>query len=574
MTDVLQFPPPNEDDTRPTEAFEPLDEPPLQEGDTRPNSVPASDFAEPPPAEDDTRPNDVISVLDEPPINADDTQPTPLAPMAPVPVSQTPTPPRPMPAVQLPTAVPRRRARWRLLVLVALIIGIAIVLAAALVLLSRPPTAASNQQVTVYADGQTYELATNVLTVREVLTALGLVAGASDLLSHPLDQQILDGMEIYLERARVVTLIIDGALRQVQTTRRDPLAILTDFEITLAADDRVWIDGSETQIADLPLWPVPVTQITIRRAVTLVIVDGDLRREVRTTADTIGDALFDAGVTLFLADLVSPELNTAPADGMVVTVDRSRPVTISVDGATIETRVNGGTVADALVEAGVTLIGQDYTVPSESAEIRPGMTVRVIRVTEEVLAEYAAIPFETVFQADSSLELDQQRVAQIGQDGVSQRNIRVRYENGVEVSREQETEFVAQDPVNRVIAYGTAVVIRSLDTPEGPVQYWRTIRVYATSYHPAALGGDNITATGATLTKGIIGADPDVLPYHTQLYVPGYGIGQIEDTGGPRRSARWIDLGYDDENWVGWSRYVDVYLLTPVPADIIYILPP
>jgi len=104
------------------------------------------------------------------------------------------------------------------------------------------------------------------------------------------------------------------------------------------------------------------------------------------------------------------------------------------------------------------------------------------------------------------------------------------------------------------------------------------MRLYATSYHPAALGGDNVTATGRILTKGIVGIDPTLIPYGSQMYVPGYGLALAADTGkaadtGIRRRKLWIDLGYDDENWVSWSRYVDVYMLTPVPAEIEYILP-
>lgn len=601
---MTEFPvPPSADDDTPTPPpVVPDDvstEPALAEDDTRPNEV-LNTLDEPPVAEEDTRPNEVSAdaafTIDEPPLTQDDTQPTPLAPMPPIPALPIPTPPRPQPPVSgadlllpaapnpygeyapngadlLTVAPQRNRRRWLvwMLIIGVVLIGAALI---ALLLLTSNTQARETVRVTVYADGQPYELATNVSTVREVLDAIGVTVNPNDALSHPPDALVVDGMEIYVDRARVVTLIVDGALRQVMTTRRDPLAILTDANITLHDDDRVWIDGTETEISALAVWPVPVTQITIRYAVTLVIVDGDTQREVRTTADTIGDALFEAGVTLFLADTVTPDLNTPPSEGMVVTVDRSRPVTITVDGESIETRVAGGTVADALAAAGVTLIGLDYTVPSESAAIVPGMSIRVIRVTEEVVVEQEPIPFQTVFQADASLELDQQQVVQTGQDGVLQRNIRVRYENGVEISRTEDAQFVAREPVNRVIAYGTAVVIRTLDTPEGPLQYWRVIRVHATSYHPAALGGDNITATGATLTKGIVGADPDLLPYHTRIYVPGYGIGQIEDTGGPRRSSRWIDLGYDDSNWVSWSREVDVYLLTPLPEDIIYILPP
>ncbi|MBZ0275116.1 MAG: G5 domain-containing protein, partial [Anaerolineae bacterium] len=154
-----------------------------------------------------------------------------------------------------------------------------------------------------------------------------------------------------------------------------------------------------------------------------------------------------------------------------------------------------------------------------------------------------------------------------------QTNTRIRLENGVEISRTAESAAVLVEPVNEVIAYGTNVVIQTVNTPDGPREYWRVLRLYATSYHPAALGGDDVTATGRRLTKGIVAIDPRVIPYGTEVYVEGYGVGLAADTGGPRRSARWIDLGYDDENWVSWSRPVDVYILTPIPANINYMPP-
>lgn len=55
------------------------------------------------------------------------------------------------------------------------------------------------------------------------------------------------------------------------------------------------------------------------------------------------------------------------------------------------------------------------------------------------------------------------------------------------------------------------------------------------------------------------------------MYVPGYGVGIACDTGGAIVGKR-IDLGYDDDNLKLWARWVDVYLLTPVPSQIRYRL--
>ena len=44
------------------------------------------------------------------------------------------------------------------------------------------------------------------------------------------------------------------------------------------------------------------------------------------------------------------------------------------------------------------------------------------------------------------------------------------------------------------------------------------------------------------------------------------------DTGGGVK-GRWIDLGYDEDELVAWSSYVDVYYLTPIPEEINYLIP-
>ncbi|MCL6512494.1 MAG: hypothetical protein K6U78_17620, partial [Anaerolineae bacterium] len=56
-----------------------------------------------------------------------------------------------------------------------------------------------------------------------------------------------------------------------------------------------------------------------------------------------------------------------------------------------------------------------------------------------------------------------------------------------------------------------------------------------------------------------------------RLDLGGIGKGYAADTGGWIKNYR-IDLGYDDDNLKLWYRWVDVYLLTPVPNQIRYRL--
>jgi resuscitation-promoting factor RpfB len=325
--------------------------------------------------------------------------------------------------------------------------------------------------------------------------------------------------------------------------------------------------------ADFALWGTPIQQITIRPSMTVTIVDGTTETPLSTSVDTVGEALYEAGITLYAADTVTPSIGETLTAGTRITITRAQPVTILVDGQQMETLYSGQTVGDVLAQAGISLTGLDYSLPSETSRVEPGSIIQVMRVTEDIITEDEKLPYETLYQADGARELDTQGVIQAGQEGVRRHTVRVRYENGTEISREYLGSEDVTPVQDHIIAYGTQIVLRTIDTPEGPREYWRMLKVYATSYKPAALGGDNRTAIGMTLAKGIIGADPKLIPWRTNMYVPEYGVGIMADTGGPRRSRYWIDLGYSDDDYVSWHRTVDIYLLTPVPETIPYLLP-
>jgi uncharacterized protein YabE (DUF348 family) len=372
---------------------------------------------------------------------------------------------------------------------------------------------------------------------------------------------------------RDVQLILNGTPQTIQTRADNPQTILAGQGLAPDASDRIWLDGTRAQPERLARWPVPVNEIVLEQRTQFTVVDGDREITLESRAATVGDALYQADIVVYASDTLTPGSDTPLSEGLRVIIDRARPVQIYVDGTQLETRVRGGTVGMALAEAGIVLNGLDYSVPAEDDPVQPGMSLHVVRVTEETVTYDEMLDYDVVYQADAQMELDARQTVQAGQRGIRRYSELVRYENGVEIAREPLGSELVQAPQNRVIAYGTKIVMRPVDTPEGSRQYWRKLRVYATSYHPAALGGDNVTAIGETLRKGIVAADPGIIPYRTDVFVPGYGSGYMADTGGPRSSPYWIDLGYSDDDYQGWHQYVDVYLLAPVPDNVNYLLP-
>ncbi len=499
--------------------------------------------------------------IPESPLNLDDTQPNPIL------VEQAPNLIDPLPPKASFPA-------WALLILIV-ISSVSLIATIALVASRAKPseTIIASKAIILRVDGVQQPLETTLTTVADVLAQESISIGTQDIVIPTSETILQDGMLITVARARSVTLIINGESSILSTPFDKPNEILQQAQITVSDTDRIFVDGTRASIADLANWTVPANEISVQRTYDLTILDEDLEIIFTTTAATIAEALFAADIDIFLTDTVTPDLSTAITSDLTITIVRARPISINVDGTTLETRVQGTTVADALSESGIALIGLDYTIPAMDTVLTPDTAINILRVTEALESTALTIPFETVYQADAALEIDQQQVIQSGQNGTEQFNERVRFENGIEVAREPIGTELLTSPQNQIIAYGTNIVLRTVDTPQGVREYWRVIRAYATSYHPEALGGDSTTAIGMELQKGIIAANPNIIPYRTNVFVPNYGIGMMADTGGARSSPYWIDLGYSDDDWISWSRYVDVYLLTPVPATVDYLLP-
>jgi 3D (Asp-Asp-Asp) domain-containing protein len=266
--------------------------------------------------------------------------------------------------------------------------------------------------------------------------------------------------------------------------------------------------------------------------------------------------------------------------GQEIIIQGAKQYTIQVDGLAIETTSVYTTTLDILEEAGIGLSGQDYVVPDNDSPLSPGDTIEVIRVTEGYETQEIPLPYSSILVGTDELEIDQRAVLNQGTAGIQIQQTRIRYENGQEVSRSPAGEWVSRQPVDEVVGYGTNVVVRMLDTPSGPIEYWRVVRMRVTSYTAESAGRSpdhpsyGITASGLPAGKGVVAIDPNVVPFRSQVYVEGYGIGIAGDTGGSIK-GRIIDLGYDEGGLVSWRGTVDVYYLTPVPPpdEINYLIP-
>lgn len=436
-----------------------------------------------------------------------------------------------------------------------------------------------NREVNLIVDGKAEQIHTRALTVRGALSSAGYELSEGDVVEPAANTWLGSGTEIRYTRAGSIFLWVDpkGTLLPVNTTDRTAKGILAQAGFTPRSGDSFKVNGREVEMNQ----PLPengrlVLQYTPALALTVNFNGED--RQVITSAGWLGKALWENEIQIKGANLLNEPFDSLLVNPVQVEITPIRRAVIQADGREFSLEVPEGTVGQALLAAGIPLQDLDYSIPADSDPLPEDGAIKVVRVREEVIREQSTIAFDVQQTSDADLPLGEVQVVTPGVLGVQQVTVRVRYEDGKEVSRVTEDAVVLKEPVAQVEKVGSKFVIQTLDTPSGTISYYRTVTAWATSYAPCKSGGSRCyygTSSGLPVQKGVIGVTLEWyrLLKGTQVYIPGYGIGTIADVGGGVPGKYWVDLGYSDSDWEQWSQNVTVYFLTPIPANAPAVLP-
>ncbi len=306
-------------------------------------------------------------------------------------------------------------------------------------------------------------------------------------------------------------------------------------------------------------------------ALPITILENGHPLHVQTRASNVGDALRNVGVLLGPKDRVEPAVSTRLSAGLTVLVEHARHLTIAVDGRLVSVDTWATTVGQALLDAGIGLGESDRVSPPPSATAYDTETLSVTRVNSGTVFVDQVIPHETITREDPNLSPGQTRVVE-GRDGLLRKEVLRVLENGAVTRETVVRSYVALAPVPRVIYRGVLPYVPSA-VPAGPAigsvdgyDYARKLHVFATWYDPASAGRPRSnpnygrTSTGVMVQRGVIAANPKIFPYGTKIYVPGYGIGVVADTG--YLADDQLDLGFPDGVQNPWrTQWLDVYIL-------------
>ncbi len=197
-------------------------------------------------------------------------------------------------------------------------------------------------------------------------------------------------------------------------------------------------------------------QVEIRRACQAVVLADGKSKTVTLIGGTVQDALDEAGVTVGKEDSLNYPKDKPLFDKMHIRVTRLMGVRVTADGKTREVETSAQTVEDVLKRAGVELGKHDRVEPELTAKVTEDMEITVKRVILKEELEVEEIPFGTQYEDTDSLYEGETQVKTPGTAGTKEVLYQVTYVEGVEEGREAVSEKVTAEPQDEVVLRGTA----------------------------------------------------------------------------------------------------------------------
>lgn len=337
-----------------------------------------------------------------------------------------------------------------------------------------------------------------------------------------------------------------------------------------------------------------------------------------THAKTVEEFLQNQNIDVAAHDKISPSLNTKIVNGIAITWEQAKEVTISVDGnqskvwtteklvknilkdANIEvsehdTLVQGldtevgadnkieiqkafqvalvdglekrqvwstsTTVANFLKQQGVQLNEFDRVENNLEDVITPESKIAIVRVEKVIDVVEDSLDFAVEKKQDASLQKGKEKVVTAGEKGSISRTYEVVKENGKIVTKNLQSEKVIKEPTKKVVSVGTKTVVASATTlsrgssePASGKEFYVT----ATAYTPYCKGCSGTSATGINLRSDsglkVIAVDPSVIKLGSKVWVEGYGTAIAGDTGGSIKGNKIDILVQSDTQARKWGR--------------------
>ncbi|MFA1822361.1 ubiquitin-like domain-containing protein [Virgibacillus oceani] len=360
---------------------------------------------------------------------------------------------------------------------------------------------ATKAEVVIIDNNKEQTIQTHQSTVEEVLDEVGITVGQYDGLSHELDDNIENNMEIDYQTAKEIIVTLNGDENEYYTTTATIGEFFNENNFNFAERDEISHKTSD-EIED-------GLHIEISQAFQITVNDGGDKKEVWATGGSVEELLADENIDF------DPDSND---------------------------KINFAT----------------------GSKLAEGMNIDITRVEKRTEEVTEAVAFDTEERNDSSLLKGEEEVVTQGEDGELTKVYEITLENGEQVDKQLVDEQVKKESTNRIVAIGTKepqpepeqnVVTLSSEKPKSGSSEStsknsgssdsttssgssssKEFTMSSTAYTANCNGCSGYTATGINLNanpnKKVVAVDPSVIPLGSRVWVEGYGEAIAGDTGG------------------------------------------
>ena len=270
-----------------------------------------------------------------------------------------------------------------------------------------------------------------------------VVAGATAL-------AVAGGTYGYATVTKGVTLSVDGAATELSTRGSTVGDVLADRGITLGAHDVV-APAAATKLAE-------GTRIAVQYGRQLTVTIDGKRQTYWTTATRVDRALGALGINATGAALSTSRSSSIGREGLAFSVATRKQVEVTAAGKKRTITTTAQTLGQALAAAKITVDGNDLLSRPPSTRLTNGAKFTVTQVDVETVTRKRSVDFTTVYKSTDKLRKGTTRVDTSGREGTRTLKYREVRHNGDLESRTKVSSKITREPVSRVILVGTKVV--------------------------------------------------------------------------------------------------------------------
>ena len=269
--------------------------------------------------------------------------------------------------------------------------------------------------------------------------------------------------------------------------------------------------------------------VNIYRARPVLVIDGLTKSKIITPYQSAKKIAESAGITLFDGDLTTLTKSddiVSDGAGLILKIKRATPFSFTLYGKTNQVRTQAITVGDMLKEKGLTLAADDKVSPSSDTQISLGMNVRVWREGSQTITVDESVAFDIQKVQDGDRYVGYDEITTAGEAGSRSVTYEVTIQDGVEVGRTEIASITTKEPTKQVEVIGVKIILSEGYSAQR-VAIMNAAGISSSDQGYAAYIIDHENATWCpTRWQGQNGCPETYVALHPEDYNTGYGMCQ------------------------------------------------